>query len=88
MVLLAEQRVTIDDSGKRIITTRKALRVLSQEGRREARGIEPYLVGTSKVKDLHAWLVFPSGQTRQLSKDHGATSRQWRTIFIRTCANE
>src|SRR5450631_2759150 len=69
VVLLDEQRVTIDDSGKRTITTRKVLRVLSQEGRREAHAVEHYIVGTSKVKDLHAWLISPAGQSKQLGKD-------------------
>ncbi len=70
VVLLDEQRVNIDDSGKRVITTRKVVRVLSQDGRHEAHGVEHYLSGSSKVKEVHAWLLSPSGQSRQLGKDH------------------
>jgi transglutaminase-like putative cysteine protease len=80
VVLLDEQRVTIDDSGKRTITTHKVLRVLSQDGRREAHATEHYLVGSSKVKELHAWLLSPSGQSKQFGKD--------RVVDVAAAAND
>jgi hypothetical protein len=69
VVLISEQRVDIDDSGKRTITTRSALRVLSREGASHARATEVYRTGSSKVKEFRAWLVSPSGQVLALGKD-------------------
>lgn len=80
VVLLSEQRISIDDSGKRVINSRKVVRVLTRDGRREAHAVEFYRGGTSKVKELHAWLVSSMGQASQLPKD--------RTVDISAAAND
>lgn len=72
VVLLNEQHVAVDQSGRRICTTRRAVRILSREGREFARGGEVYLTGTGKVRELRAWLVTPSGETRRYGKDKTA----------------
>ncbi|HVP46648.1 MAG TPA: hypothetical protein VMT32_08695, partial [Bryobacteraceae bacterium] len=46
VVLLNEQHVVVDQSGRRTCTTRRAVRVLTREGREFARGGEVYLTGT------------------------------------------
>ncbi len=69
VILLDEQRVTVDDSGQRTITSRRAIKVLSNEGRDEAYGVEHYRTGSSKVTDLHAWLISPAAQVKQFGKD-------------------
>jgi len=72
VVLLNEQHVVVDQSGRRTCTTRRAVRVLTREGREFARGGEVYLTGTGKVRDLRGWLVTPSGETRRYGKDKTA----------------
>ncbi|HZU29077.1 MAG TPA: DUF3857 domain-containing protein [Bryobacteraceae bacterium] len=67
--LLHEQEVTVDDTGKRVITTREVWRPLTAEGRKEALAMESYLNGTGKVKELQAWLIMPSGKVKRYGKD-------------------
>src|SRR5579872_485337 len=69
VVLLSEQHLSVDDSGRRTCTTRRAVRVLSREGREYAHAKEIYLTGTGKVRELHGWLVPPSGDVRRYGKD-------------------
>jgi Domain of Unknown Function with PDB structure (DUF3857)/Transglutaminase-like superfamily len=72
VVLLNEQHLTVDDNGRRTCTTRRAVRVLSRDGREYARAAEIYLTGTGKVRELHGWLVPPSGEVRRYGKDKTA----------------
>lgn len=69
VVLVDEQRVTVNADG-RITTTRSfAVRILSHEGRGYAYAAVPYLTNSGKVNDLHAWLIQPSGDVRRFTKD-------------------
>jgi hypothetical protein len=72
VVLLNEQHLTVDDNGRRTCTTRRAVRILSRDGREYARAMETYLTGTGKVRELHGWLVPPSGDVRRYGKDKTA----------------
>src|SRR2546430_7900674 len=72
VVLLNEQHLTVDDNGRRTCTTRRAVRVLSRDGREYARAAEIYLTGTGKVRELRGWLVPPSGEIRRYGKDKTA----------------
>src|SRR5213592_1627970 len=72
VVLLNEQHLTVDDNGRRTCRTRRAVRVLSRDGREYARAAEIYLTGTGKIRELHGWLVPPSGEVRRYGKDKTA----------------
>lgn len=62
VVLLDDERVTIGDDGKIVTVHQYAVRILTREGRREARGQVDYLTdGTEKVRDFRAWLIRPNG---------------------------
>ena len=69
VVLLNEQHVVVDQSGRRTCTTRRAVRILSREGREAARGAEVYVTGTGKVREMRGWMIPPSGETRRYGKD-------------------
>ena len=68
IVLLDEQHATVDATGKVTIAFRRALKILNQEGRKEAEAVIPYLSGSVKVKELHAWLIAPSGYVKTFGK--------------------
>src|SRR6266849_696221 len=72
VVLLNEQHVVVDQSGRRTCTTRRAVRILSREGREVARAAEVYVTGTGKVRDRRGWIITPSGATRRYGKDKTA----------------
>ncbi len=69
VVLLDESRLSIDDSGKITRTTTYAVRILTREGRGYASGSSGYTTDQSKVKDFHAWLIYPSGNVKKYGKD-------------------
>ena len=60
-VLLDEERVTVDSTGRETTDYRKAIKVLNREGRNRAEATITYLSGSEKVYDVHAWLVAPNG---------------------------
>jgi len=68
VVLLKDQSVSLDGSGKLFTTERYAVRVLTREGRKEAVAVEPYLSNFSEVTDLQAWLIAPGGTVTQYGK--------------------
>jgi transglutaminase-like putative cysteine protease len=69
VVLLSERTVTVGDDGKVTTFERYAVRILSIEGRGEARGSATYLTDTGKVKDMRAWLVRPSEEVKKYGKE-------------------
>jgi hypothetical protein len=69
VVLLNEQTVAVDETGRRVTTTRYAYHPLSREGKRAARAEETYLKETGKVRDLRAWLVMKNGEVKKYGKD-------------------
>jgi hypothetical protein len=69
VVLLNEQHVVVDHSGRRTCTTRRAVRILSREGREAARAAEVYVTGTGKVREMRGWMIAPSGETKRYGKD-------------------
>lgn len=68
VVLHDESRKTIEDDGKIKTTSWWAVKILSREGRGYARASESYNTGSSKVKDMRAWLIRPNGQTVSYGK--------------------
>ena len=69
VVLVDEKTTTIDSDGRITETLNYAVRILQREGREYAMGHVLYHSDGGKVKELHAWLVRPSGQTKRYSND-------------------
>lgn len=67
-VLLQEETVTIEPTGKQTRTTRYVIKILNRDGIREARFADLYFSDTGKPKDFKAWLISPSGTTKEYSK--------------------
>ena len=64
VVLLNEHTVTVEPDGKVTTSVRKAIKVLTREGRREARGGVIYRRDSGKVRRLRAWTLYPSGASK------------------------
>jgi hypothetical protein len=69
VVLVNDKRMEIAPDGRVTTTTTYAVRILRREGRDYAGARELYLTDAGKVRDLHAWLIRPSGQTKKYGKD-------------------
>ena len=67
-VLFYEQKVTVDSLGMMNTITRRAVMILTHDGKREAEVVEGYEKGGRQIKDLHAWLVAPSGYVKTFEK--------------------
>lgn len=67
-VLLNEQKVTIDSLGLMNTVTRRAVKILTHEGKQEAEVVVPYEKGGDEIKDLRAWLVAPGGYVKTFEK--------------------
>jgi hypothetical protein len=70
-VLLDEERVGVDGMGRVTTDYRKAIKVLTREGRNEADAVIAYVAGSDKVRDVHAWLVTPNGFVKTYSAKDG-----------------
>jgi Domain of Unknown Function with PDB structure (DUF3857)/Transglutaminase-like superfamily len=69
VVLYKERDVTISDDGRVVTTTSYAVRILTREGRDEARAHAIYTTGSGKVRDLKAWLIRSTGEVKRYGKD-------------------
>jgi transglutaminase-like putative cysteine protease len=69
VVLRNEEIVTVASDGSIISTTTFAVRVLTREGRAFAQANEGYLTKSSRIRDLHAWLIYPNGKVKKFGKD-------------------
>ena len=69
VVLLIEQHVTVNDDGRVNTVTQFAIRILIHEGRRYAEARQFYESDAGKVREMHAWLIRPSGQVKKYGKD-------------------
>ncbi|MDT7541668.1 MAG: hypothetical protein QOE33_1572 [Acidobacteriota bacterium] len=65
VVLRDESQVTITPDGRVTTTRTYAVRILTHEGRDIARAAEGYETDTGKVRELRAWLIRPTGQTKK-----------------------
>jgi hypothetical protein len=68
-VLLDDQHVTLDQSGTLTLFERRAIKILNQQGKRDATVMVHYWKNRRDVKDLHAWLVAPSGFQKTFDKN-------------------
>lgn len=69
VVLQREQHVTVSIDGRITTVTQFAIRILIREGRDYAEAIEYYESDAGKVREMHAWLIRPSGQVKKYGKD-------------------
>ncbi|HEU4386705.1 MAG TPA: DUF3857 domain-containing protein [Blastocatellia bacterium] len=69
VVLLDEQRITVDEDGKVTTVEHYAIRVLTREGRNAARGACSYVTNSGKVRDFKAWLIRPTGEVKRYGND-------------------
>jgi hypothetical protein len=67
--LLRESNVSVDESGKITTTERVVMRLLNRSGLSAAHAAKFYLRDTGKVKDLKAWSLSPTGESRRLPKE-------------------
>lgn len=69
VVLQNDCVVNVNSDGKTVTTTTYAVRILTREGRGEARIVAPYLVSSSKIRDLKGWLLRADGVTKSYDKN-------------------
>ena len=70
VVLFHEQRIDWTKPERRVVTTRRVLRIRNTEGRGFARASLGYCVDTDKVRGMRAWVLSPSGSATEYGKDH------------------
>jgi hypothetical protein len=68
VVLQREQHMTVTEDGRITTVTQFAVRILIREGRGYAGAREYYESDAGKVREMHAWLIRPSGQVRKYGK--------------------
>jgi hypothetical protein len=69
VVLLKDVNASVSADGRVVTTTSYAVRILAREGREEARAAEAYLTASGKVRELHAWIIRPTGEVKSYGKD-------------------
>ncbi len=67
VILLNEETVSMDSSGKLVTVENFAIKILTREGRDLAIARALYLVSSGKVRDIDAWLI-RGGVTKSYSK--------------------
>lgn len=68
VVLRHESRKTVGEDGRILTTTWWAVKILSRDGRNYAAAGEDYNTGSSKIKEIRAWLIRPSGEVKSYGK--------------------
>ncbi len=69
VVLLDESTTRIGEDGRLTTTATYAVRILTNEGRAFAVARAGYATDSGKVRDIRAWLIRPSGQTKAYGKN-------------------
>lgn len=69
VVLQNESVVNVASDGKTVTTTTYAVRILTREGRKEAMIAAPYLVSSSKIRELKGWLIRADGTVKTYDKN-------------------
>jgi uncharacterized protein DUF3857/transglutaminase superfamily protein len=67
-VLLSDQHITLDESGMMTTVERRAIRILTEQGKRRAFVRVHYWKKRHDVKDLRAWLIAPDGTQKTFDK--------------------
>src|SRR5256885_1736070 len=69
VVLYDESKVTVEEDGRVIKSNYHAVKILTREGREVARAAESYDTDSSKVREMRAWIIRPSGEVKKYNKD-------------------
>ena len=69
VVLVNDSTVTVGEDGQVTEVKTYAVRIFNRDGRREATAMASFGSDSEKVKDFHAWMIKPSGQTKSYGKD-------------------
>jgi transglutaminase-like putative cysteine protease len=69
VVLVDDSTTTVDSDGRLTEVYNYAVRILRREGRDYATARVGYIPEVAKVKELRAWLIRPSGETKRYGKD-------------------
>jgi len=69
VVLLHEEEVTVDASGRTETVERGAIRILNRDGRKHAGAGMVYVTATDKIRDFHGWMLPSSGAPIRYRKD-------------------
>ena len=69
VVLLDEQNLKVEEDGRVTTTTRYAIKILTNEGRKRAVARAIYITNAGKVREMRAWLIRPSDQVKKYGKD-------------------
>jgi hypothetical protein len=69
VVLLDESTMTVGEDGRVTTVSTYAVRILNREGRDAAVASEGYETDFGKVREMHAWMIRPSGQVKSYGKD-------------------
>ncbi len=87
VVLINEESTTVEASGRRLRTTRYAVKILNKEGARHASQGDIYYTDTGKVRDIKGWLIMPSGKVKEYGKteivERGAGSGLYEQAKVR-----
>jgi len=67
-VLFNEERAELQADGRVVTTVRRAVKVLTRSGQREATARVVYRTDTAKVRSLRAWLIYPAGGVKSYDK--------------------
>jgi hypothetical protein len=70
VVLLNDIRNAVEDNGRVLTTTRRAIRILAREGRVEAFGSQTYFTGNGKIRDARAWVLSPTGTVFKIGPEN------------------
>jgi hypothetical protein len=68
VVLFQETKLTVYPDGKVLSSVRRALKILARDGRHEAVARVVYKTDAGKVRDLRAWVSYPSGEAKEFGK--------------------
>jgi transglutaminase-like putative cysteine protease len=68
VVLFQEERNAVDEKGKVTTFVRRAVKILTRDGRDEAVARVVYRTDTGKVRSLRAWMIYPSGAEKAYDK--------------------
>jgi len=69
VVLMDESQLAVEEGGKITTTHRRAVRILTREGRHEAMGRVIYQTDTGKVRAMRAWMLWPAGDVKKYGKE-------------------
>ncbi len=68
VVLLQEERLSVDPDGKRVMTERRVTKIL-QTGRHAPVAFREYNTKAGRIRDFRAWLLAPSGKEVEYAKN-------------------